>query len=247
MGIFGFGAFGRLVAHHLAPLCPLFAYDRNPDASAGEAGNCVVMADLPTVAMCDVVILAVPVAAIADIAIQIRPYLRNRAIIIDVGSVKIAPMKALTEILPDHVDIVGTHPLFGPQSARDGIDGLKIAVCPARGNSAFRVAAFLRKALRLQVILATADQHDREAAIVQGVTHLIAKVLVEMDPLPSRMTTASFDLLKQATEMVRYDAPEVFHAIETTNPYAPAVRERFFDLAANVRARLENADIRETV
>ena len=74
---------------------------------------------------------------------------------------------------------------------------------------------------------------------MQGITHLIAKVLVRMEPLPTRMTTASFDLLMQATEMVRYDAPGVFFAIERLNPFAAEVRERFFALAARARSELE--------
>lgn len=65
--------------------------------------------------------------------------------------------------------------------------------------------------------------------MVQGLTHLIAKVLVEMEPLPRQMTTRSFELLMQGVEMVRYDAPEVFDAIERLNPHAQTVRRRFFD------------------
>jgi prephenate dehydrogenase len=41
--------------------------------------------------------------------------------------------------------------------------------------------------------------------------------------------------------MVRHDAPEVFHAIERSNPYSPRVRRRFFDLASALDAEL--ADI----
>jgi len=122
--------------------------------------------------------------------------------------------------LPPFVDIVGTHPLFGPQSARDGIRGRKIAICPVRGNTAPRIAAFLRGTLGLKVFITTPEEHDRELAVVQGVTHLIAKVLVRMKPLPKRFTTASFDHLMQATEMVRHDAASVFLAIECDNPFA---------------------------
>jgi prephenate dehydrogenase len=43
----------------------------------------------------------------------------------------------------------------------------------------------------------------------------------------------------QATEMVKYDAPSVYMAIERDNPFASAVRERFFALAAEARADLE--------
>ncbi len=89
--------------------------------------------------------------------------------------------------------------------------------------------------------MATPEDHDQEAAVVQGLMHLIAKVLIGMGPLPTRMTTKSFDLLSEAISMVQYDAPEVFEAIEKANPYAGAVRRRFFDLAATLNVELEAA------
>jgi prephenate dehydrogenase len=58
-------------------------------------------------------------------------------------------------------------------------------------------------------------------------THLIAKILIRMEPLPARLTTTSFDLLMQATEMIRYDAPGVFLAIEREKPYAESVESGF--------------------
>jgi prephenate dehydrogenase len=228
LGLIGFGAFGRLMAQHLHPHFPIYAYD----PAVRDATPCVTFADIATVARCPVVVLAMPVDRIAQAIAAVNPHLQPGALVLDVGSVKVRPAEAMRRLLPDHVDIVGTHPLFGPQSARDGIAGLKIAVCPIRGGSAHRVAAFLRKALRLQVYLTTPETHDREAATVQGLTHLIAKVLVSMEPLPTRLTTASFDMLMRGVEMVRYDAPEVFMAIERANPYSAEVRERFFSLAA---------------
>ena len=59
-----------------------------------------------------------------------------------------------------------------------------------------------------------------------------------MEPLPDQITTRSFDLLREAVEMVRHDAPEVFDAIERLNPYASDVRRRFFDLASALDAEL---------
>lgn len=89
--------------------------------------------------------------------------------------------------------------------------------------------------------MTTPEDHDREAAVVQGLTHLIAKVLQRMGPLPTRMTTRSFDLLSEAISMVQDDAPEVFDAIEKANPYAETVRRRFFDLAAALSVELDSA------
>jgi prephenate dehydrogenase len=239
IGLLGFGAFGRLVAEHLQRHVPLYVFDPAwPVIEAAVAGR-IVAADVASVAGCDLIILAVPVGAIADAICAIRPHLRPGTIVLDVGSVKLMPARLMQAGLPDHVEIIGTHPLFGPQSARRGIKGLKIALCPIRGGSTHRIAAFLRRALGLRVFITTAEAHDREAALAQGLTHLIAKVLVQMGPLPARLTTVSFDLLAEAIEMVRHDPPSVFLAIERDNPHAAPVRERFFAIAEEVRRSLE--------
>ena len=93
--------------------------------------------------------------------------------------------------------------------------------------------------LKLAVYIVSPEEHDRQAAIVQGITHLIASVLVRMEP---QLTTASFDHLVQATEMVRQDAASVFLAIERDNPYAAEVREQFFLIAEAMRSRLDQRD-----
>lgn len=239
VGIIGLGAFGQLMAQHLAPHFPLLAHDpRLPIGSAGKRKE-VTLTSLAAAAGCPVVVLAGPVDSFEEVTKAIGPHLRPGAVVLDVGSVKTVPVEIMRRNLPAHVGIVGTHPLFGPQSARDGIRGLKVAVCPVRGRHGRRIAAFLRRALGLDVILTTPEAHDREAATVQGLTHLIAKVLVQMEPLPCRMTTRSFDLLMQAVGMVRHDAPEVFQAIERSNPYAPEVRRRFFALASSLATELD--------
>jgi len=239
VGIIGFGAFDRFIAQHLARHLSLRAYDPFLPLAAFD-GLGAISTSLKEAAECSVVILAVPVSSLAEVVAAIGPHLRPGTLVVDVGSVKMLPIETMREGLPDHVEVLGTHPLFGPQSARSGIDGLKIAVCPVRGRRGLRAAAFLRKMLGLDVVLTTPEAHDREAATVQGLTHLIAKVLVAMEPLPTRMTTRSYELLMQAVEMVRHDAPEVFQAIERSNPYAAQVRQRFFSLAAQLEGDLSD-------
>ncbi len=241
IGIVGFGAFGRLVADSLVGHFSIVAFDPLICESEVPAPPGVAYDGLTSVAACPIVVLAVPVSAMKQTVGDIRDHLRPGALVLDVGSVKVVTSDIMREGLPDHVDVVATHPLFGPQSARGGLKGLKIAICPIRGNRHRRVAAFLRKALGLQICLTTPEAHDREAAMVQGITHLIAKVLLQMEPLPSRMTTVSFDLIAQAIDMIRNDAPEVFDAIELDNPYAADVRRRFFDIANSLNAELDPA------
>ncbi len=241
LGIVGFGAFGQLAARYLGQHFEITAYDASPDVAEAAKQLGVRLSSLHSVSQADVVLIAAPVSSFEQVVSDIAGACKPGALIVDVGSVKVLPSEIMRRLLPSDVDIVASHPLFGPQSATSGIEGLKIAVCPIQGRRHARLAAFLRRALGLTVIMTTADDHDREAAIVQGLTHLIAKVLLRMGPLPTRMTTKSYDLLCEAISMVQHDAPEVFEAIEKANPYAETVRRRFFDLAANLNVELETA------
>ncbi|MGU9980567.1 prephenate dehydrogenase/arogenate dehydrogenase family protein [Phreatobacter sp. HK31-P] len=232
LGIFGFGAFGRFMAGHLRRHFDVLAYD----PMAGPSIDGVRPASLAAVAGCPILVFAVPVAGLGEALEAARPHIRPGALVLDVGSVKVLPATLMRATLPDGVRIVATHPLFGPESGRDGIAGLKIAICPVRGGGERRVAAFLRRAFGLRAFVSSPEEHDREAAIAQGLTHLIARALTGLEPLPTRITTRSFDLLMEAVGMVRNDAPGVLQAIEQLNPYAAEIRRRFLDLAAAVPA-----------
>lgn len=121
LGLFGFGAFGKLVARELGAYFDITVCDPAYVGTVLDDGRAFAVRDLAETAACDIVVLAVPVARLEHLCQQIAPHLRQGALVVDVGSVKLAPMQAMASHLPDHVQILGTHPLFGPQSARDGI------------------------------------------------------------------------------------------------------------------------------
>lgn len=237
-GIIGLGAFGRFMGGHLARHGQTLGYD--PSAQSRKAARAAGISCVPLeeAAAADIVILAVPVDRMAVTCRALAPHLARGALVLDVGSVKLKPAGDMLKNLPAGVEIICTHPLFGPQSARDGLKGHNIAVANVRGKSLGRVRRFLAQTLGLNVIVTTADEHDRELAAVQGLTHMIARILVQMEPLPKKMTTRSFELIMGAVEMVRYDSEELFMAIEKQNPYSRRVRERFFRLASELDRRL---------
>lgn len=225
VSIIGFGAFGRLAARHLrghARLCVCDPRQRAPDLPQVE---------LPEAAGCDVVIVAVPLSRLEAVLRALAPHLRPGAIVVDVASVKIEPARLMLRLLPDHVEILATHPLFGPESARNGVAGHRIAWCPLRGRGHLRLAWLLRR-LGLRVIATTPDAHDREMAVVQGLTHLIARGLADLGAAPSRLATASYQRLIEAAAMVQSDSPELLDMILNRNPHAAAVRRDFLRRAA---------------
>ncbi|HVZ30110.1 MAG TPA: prephenate dehydrogenase/arogenate dehydrogenase family protein [Asticcacaulis sp.] len=239
LGLFGLGAFGRLIVKHLSPYFDIYAHDPSPHARAFAKRHNVTLASFEETAACRIVVLAAPVRALKSLAEAIAPHVHPRALVIDVGSVKMKPAQWLLDALPKSVYILCTHPLFGPQSARKGIHDLEIVVCPVRVRRLGPIERFFKETLDLKVSFATPEQHDKALAAVQGLTHLIAKVLSGLEPLPKVHTTRSYDLMMQGVGLVQGDSDELFLSIERDNPFAAEIRKRFFHEIDQLRGRLE--------
>ena len=237
LGLIGVGAFGAFAVPHLAPHFDLVLHDRR-DVSDLAQKHKGVAGTLDEAAACDVVMLAVPVQQMESVLRAIAPHLKSGALVIDVASVKIKPTEWMKSILPAHVDVVGLHPLFGPQSGSGGIADLNIVVCNVRGERGEAVQTFLKDDLGLNVFATTPEDHDRQLAYVQGLTHLIAKVVVAMDLPEFGLTTKTFDYMKQMVEMVRYDSDDLFKAIERENPFTAEAKESFFNAARKLEDKL---------
>jgi len=188
------------------------------------------------------VMLSVPVQKTRQTLTDIAPLLKKDTLVVDVASVKIKPLTAMLEILPPSVAVVGTHPLFGPQSGKDGIAGLNIVLCEGRGGRSAEVARFCVDKLGLRVAQVTPEEHDREAAYVQGLTHMLAKIVVALDLPTMRFPTRTYELMQQMVEMVRYDSEELFRAIERENPYSEEAKKKFFTAARKLEEKLSRGD-----
>jgi prephenate dehydrogenase len=238
LGLIGVGAFGGLAARHLAPHFELVLHDAGTDSAAIAQEIGARVGDLRVASACDIVMLAVPVQKMRTALADIAPLLRPGALVLDVASVKIKPVAAMVELLPPSVSIVGTHPLFGPQSGKDSIAGLNIAVCDIRGGRGAAVSRFCAGKLGLKVFNVTPEEHDRELAYVHGLTHMLGKVIVSLDLPKFRMTTKTYELIDQAVEFIRYDSDELFHAIERENPFSGEAKQAFFAAARKLEGKL---------
>lgn len=238
LGIVGLGAFGAFMLPHLTPHYDVSVFDTADVSSVAAKFNARV-ASLAEVAASDVVVLAVPVQKMDGVLKEMAPRIKPGSLVLDVASVKLKPTQMMLEHLPAHAAIVGTHPLFGPQSGKNGIAGLNVAVCNVRGDRSAGVAAFLRDMLKLSVFETTAEDHDRQLAYVQGLTHLLAKVVVSLDLPDFALTTKTYDLMMQMIGMVRYDSDELFKAIERENPFTAEAKKSFFAAARRLEEALE--------
>jgi prephenate dehydrogenase len=232
LGLIGHGAFGAFIVPHLSRLCDVVVHDPGQPALPGCG------ATLAEAAAQDIVVLAVPLEALRPVAEAIAPLLRPGALVVDVCSLKVGPLAILAEVLPPSVDLLGTHPLFGPQSGRAGIAGLQLALCPvagrARGYQARIAPRVLARAFGLDVVVTTAEEHDRQMAYVQGLTHIVSRIVVAMDLPPLALRTTTYGHLDRMVETVRHDSDALFRTIARDNPFAAEVRARFAEATAEV-------------
>jgi prephenate dehydrogenase len=237
IGIIGFGQMAQFMAKFLTPNFEVFASDRadRSDAARRLGARFVPLA---TAAGRDIVMLAVPIGKVRDCLNEIRVFLKQNVLLMDVCSVKANPVNAMLELAPAGAEIVGTHPLFGPQSGKNGIAGLKIVVCPARTTKLESIRRFL-EALKLEVIVCSPEEHDRAMAETQALEHFIGRALINLDAKEGRITTPTFRNLIALKDAFREDSIELFNSIQNDNPFAKEVRMKFLDELKLIEGRLQ--------
>ena len=123
----------------------------------------------------DLVVLAVPIAATVEVARKVGPSVRPGACLMDVTSIKRQPLAAMLESTPNTVDVVGTHPMFGPHGI--DFDRQKVVLCRGRGEAGFARVKKLYEAFGAETIEATAEEHDAQMALIQVLIHEKTMVL----------------------------------------------------------------------
>jgi prephenate dehydrogenase len=239
IGIIGFGRFGKLAARYLAEDYDVCVHTRAGKASEIEAIGARPVS-LEEACRQRVVIPCVPISIFQDFLKQIEGLVNSDALIIDVCSVKEYPIKWMQEILPNTVSILATHPMFGPDSAADSLEGRKICLCKVKIDDGqyLKIKSYLRSR-GLAVIEATAKEHDEQIATSLALTHLIGRTLSESGAIPLDIDTEGYKRLLHILEVVERDTWQLFTDMHHYNPYARRKRVEFMEVMQDLNSRLE--------
>ncbi|MCU0430358.1 MAG: prephenate dehydrogenase [Cytophagaceae bacterium] len=239
LGFIGFGSFGQFIIPHLRPHFQISVFDRmDLSQRAQELG--VEWSTIERVSSCEMVALAVPVQFLEEVLIEITPFIKPDALIMDLSSVKVKPVQLMLKYLPASVDVVGTHPLFGPQSGKHGIAGLNMVVSPVRGSRAQEVMRFFSQYLKLNVLERTPENHDRQMAYVQALTHFVGRAVNAMDIPDVEQKTPAYQYLLDIKRNLGQDSWDLFFTIENENPFAKDIREQFLKELHQLQGMLED-------
>jgi cyclohexadieny/prephenate dehydrogenase len=134
----------------------------------------------------DLVVLAVPVGAMAAIAAEIGPHLAPGCTVTDVGSVKQAVVEAVAPHMPAGVQFIPGHPMAGTEYSgpRSGFATLFVnkwwLLTPALDADPAAVSRLQSLLVGMEAKVNTMDaaHHDQVVAVVSHTPHLIAYTMV---------------------------------------------------------------------
>jgi prephenate dehydrogenase len=231
VGVYGLGRFGSFWAEMLARSLPVCAYSRSPERptppGVRRVGEDEVLAQ-PAIFLC------VAISAVEEVLVRIGRRLSREVLVMDTCSVKSHPVGLMERLLPATASILGTHPMFGPDSARGadsspfgGVAGLPMILCPVRitARELERWRAFFA-AMGLSVSVMTPDEHDRVAAFTQGVAHYIGRVLSDLGIRRSPIGTVGYNKLLEIVEQTCNDPMQLFLDLQRFNPHTREMRAR---------------------
>lgn len=224
-GIIGLGRFGTFWTRVLAHGWEVYGYTRTiPAQPPCELLSFDELCTLPVLFLC------VPIRTMPEMLDRMASRLKPGTLVIDTCSVKMEPVRWMKERLPESVEIMATHPMFGPESAKEGLSGLPMMMHPVRmADARYQEWLLYFRSLGIMVVEMTPEEHDRQAAMSQALTHMIGRTLNAMGIDETPIGTLWYRKLLAICRQVAKDSPELFFDMQTLNPYAPGMRSDFMD------------------
>lgn len=181
-----------------------------------------------------VVVLCVPAPAMDEVLALVTPRMDPGALLADICSVKVLPMRAMEA---SHAGpVVGTHPLFGPGNNRQGA---KVALVPGTraGQVQCDVMAKLFRAMGCETFTTTAEEHDAASAVSQSLHFTLSAAYFatvnRFEGIETYITPSFKRYMNAARKELTVNAA-MFREFTEANPLFPAT-------LAEVTARIDQA------
>ncbi|CAL5343702.1 unnamed protein product [Camellia sinensis] len=171
----------------------------------------------------DVILLCTSILSLSNVVNSIPFHrLKRPTLFVDALSVKEHPKEVLLQVLPPELDLLCTHPMFGPESGRDSWEGLNFMYDRVRIRDEAVCSSFLQIFARkgCKMLEMSCEEHDKLAARSQFLTHTIARVLSEMKVESTPIDTKNFQTLVQLKETTMNNSYDLFSGLFIHNKYA---------------------------
>ncbi len=253
IGIVGFGRFGQFMAKSFTKYGRVVGTSRTDYTDIASEMGVKYVPDLESFVLdenLDVIVLATSIVSFKDTVSDLVPHLEKKLqlkgasscpLIVDVASVKEHPRKILLDLLPEECDILCSHPMFGPDSAKNGWRGLRFVYEKTRINKVIldpdyegqenpetseehvegmdRMERFLSiwEEEGCNMTSMPCSDHDSYSANSQFITHLVGRILGIQGLKATPIDTTGFQSVLRLIETTNADSFDLFYGLYKYN------------------------------
>eukprot|EP00546_Thalassionema_frauenfeldii_P013831 CAMPEP_0178927106 /NCGR_PEP_ID=MMETSP0786-20121207/18971_1 /TAXON_ID=186022 /ORGANISM="Thalassionema frauenfeldii, Strain CCMP 1798" /LENGTH=701 /DNA_ID=CAMNT_0020602437 /DNA_START=151 /DNA_END=2256 /DNA_ORIENTATION=- len=248
IGIIGFGTFGQFLARRFVKQHKVRCTDQlDKSADADNIGvDYFASYDMANFLKgIDVLVLAVPLVEFENVVLSLPTDSLRGKLVVEVCPLSSHPKAILLRHLDQDIDIISSHPMFGPGVHDDPYstatwDGRPFVYEKVRVTDVRRCETFLEifGEARCQMVEMTAEQHDTSTADAEFVTHLTGRLLDHQLLPPTPVTSKEYAALCDLADMTSSDSFDLFFGMFKFNDRAKEHLNKMRDNLAKVERQL---------
>ena len=221
-------------------------------AVAQELGVNYIESNAGLANISDLLVISVPIQYTSNVIREVAPFMKSGSVMVDVTSVKEEPLKTMKEVLPENVEYIPTHPVFGPRTTR--LDNQVIVLTADKKGKWYDKVYNYLASKNMRVIETTAEKHDFMMSIVQVLTHFsfistasaIEKLKVDLTESED-YESPIYNLMIDMIARIVAQNPYLTYNIQSMNNNGPKIRNTFAEAVIELRDVINNKDEDEFV
>ncbi len=198
----------------------------------------------------DIVIVTVPIDITEKVIAETAPKMKSGSLLMDLTSLKVGPTEAMQKYAPNDVEILGTHPMFGPSIP--SLHGQIFILTPIeeRSNKWFPVMRSLFEDNGAHIEVIDPAEHDRFVSVVQGLTHFayitIGTTFESLDFSVNesrRFMSPVYDIMLDFVGRILGQNPYLYALIQMENPEVLKVHDAFMQQCSEMSSIVRKKDV----
>ena len=200
----------------------------------------------------DMLVIAVPIQHTCNVIREVAPFMKKGSVMVDVTSVKEGPSRTMAEVLPEGVEYIPTHPVFGPRTTR--LDNQVIVLTADKKGEWYRKVYDYLESKNMRIIETSAEKHDFMMSIVQVLTHFsfistasaIEKLQVDLTETED-YESPIYNLMIDMIARIVSQNPYLTYNIQSVNNNGKHIRNTFAEAVLELRDVINNGDADEFI
>jgi len=195
----------------------------------------------------DILIISVPIHVTINIIKELAPHMKKGSLLMDVTSVKTQATYTMNKYIPEGVESIPTHPVFGPRTP--GFEGQVIVLTPLKKGKWYPKIYNYFKSKNMRIIETDCKHHDNMMGIVQVLTHFsyistayaMEKLKVDIKET-EEYESPIYNIMIDTIARIVSQNPFLTYSIQEENINGENIRQKFYEAVLELKKVLSLKD-----